>query len=70
MNTKKDDVRLLQLEKRLDMAMESLNIFLLKDPEEISPREKKLLEKRMKDYTNKKRSNFVELNRYLQSHSA
>lgn len=64
------DAKLLQLEKRVDIAMKGLNIFLLKDSEEISRKEKKILEQRMKDFASKRNSSFVELKKYLQSHSS
>jgi hypothetical protein len=67
---KSETSRLLQLEKRVDVAMKGLNILLFEDPEEIPPREKKLLQQRLRDYSKRKKSNFVELNKYLQSRSS
>jgi hypothetical protein len=60
---KSETSRLLQLEKRVDVAMKGLNILLFEDPEEIPPREKKLLQQRLRDYSKRKKSNFVELNK-------
>jgi hypothetical protein len=58
--------RLVQLEKKVDVAMKGLDILLFKDAEEISPRERKLLGRRLKDYTSRE---FVKLS-HLQSHTA
>lgn len=66
-NKRTNNARLVQLEKRVDIAMKGLNVLLLRDSQEISPKEKKLLEQRMKDFTTRKKSSFVELNKYLQS---
>jgi hypothetical protein len=71
MSTEKTETRLIQLERRVDVAMRGLNIFLFKDAEDISPKERKILEQRLSDYTQgKRKSNFVELNKYLQGHSS
>jgi hypothetical protein len=71
MNSKKTETRLIQLERRVEVAMRVLNIFLFKDAEEISSKERKILEQRLSDYTwGKRKSNFVELTKYFQGHSS
>jgi hypothetical protein len=64
MNSKKTETSLIQLERRINVAMRRLNIFLWKDAEEISSKERKILEQRLSDYTRgKRKTNFVELNK-------
>jgi hypothetical protein len=67
MDSKKTETRLIELERRINVAMRGLNFFLFKDAEEISSKERKILEQELSDYTRRKRkSNFVELKKYFQ----
>lgn len=70
MNTKRTTTKLVELEKWMDVAMKGLNLFLFKEPEEISPKEKKVLQRRLQDYIGGKKAQFVELNKYLQNHTS
>ena len=70
MGSKRNTTRVVELEKRVDVAMQGLNLFLFKGAEEISPKERRVLQRRLQDYTTEKRAQFVELNKYLQSHTA
>jgi hypothetical protein len=51
--------RLTALEKRVDLALKGLNLLLFEHGEEISPSEKRILKKRLKEYTSGKKSEFV-----------
>lgn len=61
MTKAKSTARLAALEKRVDIAMKGLNLLLFEEAEEISAKERKILKKRLKDYTSGKKSEFVEL---------
>jgi hypothetical protein len=70
MGIKKNSARLVELERRVDVAMKGLNLFLFKEADEISPKERRMLQQRLRDYTRGKReAQFVELNKYLQGHT-
>jgi hypothetical protein len=56
-----NDLRLVELEKRVDLALKGLNILLLGEAEDLPAKERKILQKRFRDYTTGKTSEFVEL---------
>ena len=65
---RKNSARLVELERRVDLALKGLNLLLFGEAEEISTRERKVLEQRLRDYTRGNKSKFVEL-KDLQSRS-
>ena len=58
---RKNRARLVELERRVDLALKGLNLLLFREAEEISAKEKKVLEQRLGDYTRGNKSKFVEL---------
>ncbi len=61
--------KVVELERRVNLILRGMNLMLFGEPEAISPREKKEIERRFKQYTAQKRSEFVEL-KDLQDYSA
>lgn len=51
----------MELERRVDLALKGMNLLLFGKPETISPKEKKELQGRLRDYIAEKRSEFMEL---------
>jgi len=53
--------RIMELERRVDLALKGMNLLLFVEAESIPPREKKELQRRLKDYAAGRRSESVEL---------
>ena len=53
--------RVLELERKVDLILRSLNLLLFHEPEELSENELKELKSRFEDYLKAKDSEFVEL---------
>jgi len=53
--------RVLELERKVDLILRSLNLLLFHEPEELSKDELKELKSRFEDYLKVKDSEFVEL---------
>ena len=52
---------LIELERRVDLAIKGMNLLLFGEPEVVSGREGRELRKRLRDYLRDKDSEFVEL---------
>jgi hypothetical protein len=52
---------LVELERRVDLALKGMNLLLFGEAESISRKEKRELQNRLSDYLAGKRSEFVEL---------
>ncbi len=52
---------LVELERRVDLAMKGMNLLLFGEAESISRKEKRELQKRLGDYLAGRKSEFVEL---------
>jgi hypothetical protein len=53
--------KVVELERRLDLAMKGMNALLFGKADTISRKEKQELQKRLEDYIHKRGSQFVEL---------
>ena len=52
---------LVELERRVDLAMKGMNLLLFGEAESVSSKERRELQKRLRDYLRGKSSEFVEL---------
>ena len=53
--------KLVELERRVDLALKGMNLLLFGEAESVPAREKRELQRRLRDYVEGKRSEFVEL---------
>ncbi len=53
--------RLVELERRVDLALKGMNLLLFSEAESISNKEKKELQRRLREYVSGTVSQFVEL---------
>ncbi|HVC26532.1 MAG TPA: hypothetical protein VND40_00070 [Nitrososphaerales archaeon] len=60
---------LVELERRVDLALKGMNLLLFSKGESVTRKEKRELQNRLKDYLSGKRSEFVELKDLQGSHT-